>query len=175
MLSIRDLQAGYGKKAVVKITALNIDKGKTCLLRGPSGSGKTRLLYAMAGLGEIMAGQVTVAGTDIYRLDESARDDFRGSHIGIVFQTLHLVKSLSVVDNILLGAFAAGRAQDIEWGHELTARLGIDDIIHSPVTDISQGQAQRVAIARALINKPQLLIADEPTSSLDEKGAMQWW
>jgi putative ABC transport system ATP-binding protein len=173
MLTINNLKAGYGDKTVVDLKSFTIEKGKKCLIRGTSGSGKTTLLYAIAGLGDIHGGTVSVAGTDVYKLSEGERDRFRGEKLGIVFQTLHLVKSLTVLENILLGSFVNKREQNVAWAKELLARLGIAELADRPASEISQGQAQRVAIARALLNKPALLLADEPTSSLDTKSALQ--
>jgi ABC-type lipoprotein export system ATPase subunit len=173
MLTISNLKTGYDGKAVVDLKAFNVEKGKRCLIRGTSGSGKTTLLYAIAGLGDIQGGTVSVAGADVYKLSEGERDRFRGEKMGIVFQTLHLVKSLTVLENILLGSFVNKREQNVSWAKELLSRLGIAELAERPASEISQGQAQRVAIARALLNKPALLLADEPTSSLDSKSALQ--
>lgn len=173
MLTINNLKAGYGDKTVVDLKVLDVEKGKKCLIRGESGSGKTTLLYAIAGIGHVQGGTISIAGTDVYKLSEGARDRFRGEKIGIVFQTLHLVKSLTVLENILLGSFVNKREQNAAYAKELLARLGIVELADRPASDISQGQAQRVAIARALLNKPPLLLADEPTSSLDSKSALQ--
>jgi putative ABC transport system ATP-binding protein len=173
MLTINNLKAGYGDKTVVDLKAFNVDKGKKCLIRGGSGSGKTTLLYAIAGLGDIQGGTVSVGGTDVYTLSEGERDRFRGQNLGIVFQTLHLVKSLTVLENILLGSFVNKREQNVPYANELLSRLGITELADRPASEVSQGQAQRVAIARALLYKPALLLADEPTSSLDSKSALQ--
>lgn len=171
MLVVKNLVAGYDGKAVLSLPALDLRRGEQCLVRGESGSGKTTLLCALAGLGGVISGTVTVDGNDIYSLREDERDQFRGQKMGIIFQTLHLVKSLSVIDNILLGAFASKSVQNLDWANELLQKLGIYDLRHKPSTGISQGQAQRVAIARALINKPDILLADEPTSALDRASA----
>ena len=168
MLTINNLKAGYGDKTIVDLKAFNVEKGKKCLIRGMSGSGKTTLLYAIAGLGGIQSGTISIAGMDIDKLSEVERDRFRGEKMGIVFQTLHLVKSLTVLENILLGSFVNKQEQNVVWATELLARLGIRQ-----ASEISQGQSQRVAIARALLKKPALLLADEPTSSLDSKSALQ--
>ena len=173
MLTIQDLQTGYDGKVVVDLPRFDIAKGETCLIAGPSGCGKTTLLYALAGIGQIQRGFVRVEGTDLYALSPDARDRFRGDKIGIVFQTLHLVKSLSVFDNVLLGAFLNGAEADTAWADHLLNRLGISHLKHRAAADISQGQAQRVAIARALLRKPSLLLADEPTSSLDDASTAQ--
>jgi ABC-type lipoprotein export system ATPase subunit len=173
MLKINNLTAGYNDKVIINVKTFNVYKGKKCLIRGPSGSGKTTLLYAIAGLSEIQSGTISIADTDIYKLSTTERDRFRGEKLGIVFQTLHLVKSLTVFENILLGAFVNNQKQNVIWAHELLTRLGLVDIAHRSAYQISHGQAQRVAIARALLNKPTLLLADEPTSSLDKKSALQ--
>lgn len=173
MLSVTNLKTGYDGKTVVDLADLTVSKGAKCLIRGNSGCGKTTLLYALAGLGDIQQGRVVINQTDIYALAESARDHFRGKNIGIVFQTLHLVKSLTVIENILLGAFVSNAEQNTAWAEVLLDKLGIADLRNRSAAEISQGQAQRVAIARALLNKPALLLADEPTSSLDHTAAMQ--
>lgn len=173
MLAISNLKAGYGNKTIVDLKDFKVEEGRKCLIRGASGSGKTTLLYAIAGLGDIQGGTISVAGTDVYQLSEGARDRFRGEKLGMVFQTLHLVKSLSVLENIFLGSFLNKHLQDVIYARELLVRLGIADLADRPASEISQGQAQRVAIARALLGKPALLLADEPTSSLDHKAAMQ--
>lgn len=173
MLTINNLKAGYGDKTIVDLKAFNVEKGKKCLIRGMSGSGKTTLLYAIAGLGGIQSGTISIAGMDIDKLSEVERDRFRGEKMGIVFQTLHLVKSLTVLENILLGSFVNKQEQNVVWATELLARLGIADLANRQASEISQGQSQRVAIARALLKKPALLLADEPTSSLDSKSALQ--
>ena len=173
MLNVNGLKAGYGGKTVVSLASFNVAKGKSCLIRGRSGSGKTTLLYAIAGLGDIQQGSVTINGTDPYRLSGAARDSFRGATFGIVFQTLHLVKSLTVLENIFLGAFVNHGEQNSTRAMDLLTRLGIGDLKNKQASAISQGQAQRVAIARALLNKPALVLADEPTSSLDSEAAAQ--
>ena len=173
MITLTNLQAGYGSKTILNLAHYHIAPGAKCLITGPSGSGKTTLLYALAGLSDIQAGQAVINTTDLYALSAAERDHFRGANIGIVFQTLHLIKSLSVLDNVLLGAFLGHKPQDLLWAKMLLKKLDIAHLANSLVTNISQGQAQRVAIARALMNKPKLLLADEPTSSLDDVSANQ--
>jgi putative ABC transport system ATP-binding protein len=173
MITLQNLKLGYDGKTVVDIPHLTIPKGQKYLITGASGSGKTTLLFALAGLSQQLQGSVMINGMDIYKLNEAERDHFRGRHIGIVFQTLYLVKSLSILDNLLLAPFVNNTPQDKAWALHLLAKMGIDNLKDRAVTDISQGQAQRVAIARALLNKPALLLADEPTSSLDDAAAMQ--
>jgi putative ABC transport system ATP-binding protein len=126
------------------------------------------LLYAIAGLMDVMQGSIQVAGTDITKLSESERDRFRGKRIGMIFQTLHLVKSLSVMDNLMLASYVAGVPQYKEHAHGLLKQLGIYEKRDALPSQLSQGQAQRVAIVRAVLHHPELLLADEPTSSLDD-------
>ena len=173
MLAVKNLKTGYNGTTVVSLASLEVNPGGHCLIRGASGSGKTTLLYALAGLGEIQGGTVSIDGADIYGFAESARDRLRGEKIGIIFQELNLVKSLTVLDNVLLGPFVNGRVQNMTRASELLARLGIAGFADRPAAILSRGQAQRVAIARALLNNPKLLLADEPTSSLDDAAAEQ--
>jgi len=170
MLDIKKISLGYKGHTVLKFTGLQLVGGGQCLITGPSGSGKTTLLYAMAGLIDVIDGEIRVAGTDITKLSESQRDHFRGQRIGMIFQTLHLVKSLSVIDNLMLASYVAGVKQDRAHAHDILRQLGIYEKRDALPSQLSQGQAQRVAIARAVLHKPELLLADEPTSSLDDQS-----
>lgn len=168
MLNISQISLGYNGKAVLRFGGLELPKGGQCLIAGPSGSGKTTLLYAIAGLVRVMAGTITIGGTDITTLSEAALDHFRGRKIGMIFQTLHLMRSLSVLDNLLLASYVSGQPQERERARELLAELGIAEKADALPEALSQGQAQRVAIARAVLHRPALILADEPTSSLDD-------
>ncbi len=117
-----------------------------------------------------MTGTITVNGVEMSSMPESRRDQFRGTHIGMVFQTLHLVKSLSVMDNLLLPSAMTGLVPQRERAFSLLEQMQLADKKDSLPYQLSHGQAQRVAIARAVIHKPALLLADEPTSSLDDKS-----
>ena len=170
MLNLKELTLGYNGKAVLEIGTLQIAPRGQCLISGASGSGKTTLIYSIAGLLPVISGNIEINNTDITALSESERDKFRGDHIGIIFQNLHLVRSLSVIDNLLLSSYSTGRKQDRERALHMLHRLGIEDKKDSLPQSLSQGQAQRVAIARAVLHKPSLILADEPTSSLDDKS-----
>jgi len=170
MLDLQDAVLGYGKKAVLHMGTLRIGPGGQCLISGASGSGKTTLLYSVAGLIPVLSGSIIIDGIDMATISESERDYFRGRHIGIIFQTLHLVRSLTVLDNLLLASYATGQKQNRERALHMLYRLGIEDKKDELPENLSQGQAQRVAIARAVLNRPSLILADEPTSSLDDKS-----
>lgn len=141
------------------------------LVSGPSGSGKTSFLQMLAGLRRPAAGRVLVAGQYINELPEVRRDVFRGRTIGFVFQTLHLVRALSVLDNLRLAAFLVGNRVADRRLLELLERVGLADRADAYTYELSQGEAQRIAIARALVNSPRLVLADEPTSALDDERA----
>lgn len=141
------------------------------LVTGPSGSGKTSFLYLLAGLLRPASGRVVVAGRDLAELSEAGRDRFRGRTTGIVFQTLHLVRALNVLDNLRLAAFLAGNRVSEARLRELLDRVGLADRASARTFELSQGEAQRVGIARALVNSPRLVLADEPTSALDDERA----
>jgi len=170
MLSISDVTLGYEGKPVLRLRGLELPDGGQCLIIGASGSGKTTLLYAIAGLIPVMAGTLAIGGIDIAKFSEAQRDHFRGRHIGMIFQTLHLVKSLSVLDNLLLAAYVADVPQQRQRAEEVLKKLGIHDKKDDLPERLSQGQAQRVAIARAVLHCPALILADEPTSSLDDSA-----
>lgn len=150
---------------------LSIRKGDGLLLLGPSGSGKTTLLSVLAGLLRPTEGKVLVDGKDIYALPSRSRDHLRGQHFGFVFQTLHLLPSLTLRQNIALAAnMAETKAEDGRLDHLLNT-LGLADKAHRKPDALSQGEQQRAAIARAVLLRPQIIMADEPTSALDDANA----
>ncbi len=140
-------------------------------LVGPSGCGKTTLIHLIAGLLRPAQGTVTVAETDLTPLGQAALDHFRGRNIGVVLQQLELLANLSVLDNLLLAQYLAGTPQDVAHCRSVLGDLGLADLAGVKPGRLSQGQRQRAAIARAVVNKPRLLIADEPTASLDDANA----
>jgi putative ABC transport system ATP-binding protein len=168
MLEVSDLVAGYGGKRVVRLPALSVDRGACRLLLGPSGSGKSTVLLALAGLATTMSGAVTINGVALSSLKPADRDRSRGRMIGFIFQDLHLIPGLSALDNVMLSPFAAGVTQDRARGLSLLATLGLADKAEQRAEKLSRGEAQRVAIARAMLLKPSLILADEPTASLDD-------
>jgi len=171
MLDIDGLASGYGARPVARLGHLTLAPGEAALLTGPSGSGKTTLLLAIAGLARRHAGRATVGGIDLHDLPPARRDRFRGRSIGFVFQDLHLVTGLSALDNVLLAPYAAGAPQDRARALALLGELGLGDLARAAAARLSRGQAQRVAIARAVLQKPKLILADEPTASLDDEAA----
>lgn len=168
MLRIEKFVAGYRSGAVASLPQLDVANGEAALILGPSGSGKTTLLLAIAGLARKFGGAVSVDGQDPFALKPAERDRFRGGSIGFVFQDLHLVTGLSTFDNVLLAPFAAHQKQDRERARALLDELGLASVAHKPAERISRGQAQRAAIARAMLLRPKVLLADEPTASLDD-------
>ncbi|HMA49441.1 MAG TPA: ATP-binding cassette domain-containing protein [Magnetospirillaceae bacterium] len=170
MLAIDGLVAGHGGSPLARLPRLTLAGGQAGLLLGPSGSGKTTLLLAIAGLADIVEGSVRIDGQDISALKTSARDRFRGSTIGLVFQDLHLVSGLSTLDNVLLAPFAIGAAQHRARALDLLDGLGLADRVHSKAETLSRGEAQRAAIARAMLLRPKVILADEPTASLDDES-----
>jgi len=145
--------------------------GHPLLITGASGCGKTTLLHIVGGLLPVQAGHVRIQGLDIATLPASQLDRFRARQIGIIFQRAHFVSSLTVIENLLLAAAGAGRKHDRKEAETILERLGIADLAGKKPAAISAGQQQRVSVARALLNRPALLLADEPTASLDDVHA----
>ncbi len=170
MLEIDMLKAGYDGRSIVEIEKLSLADGEHCLILGASGSGKTTLLFALAGLLKPLAGTVKVAGQDMTMLEGAVLDAFRGENMGIIYQTLHMVGALSVLENLLLVQYAAGGKQDPIRAEDLLKRLGLFDYRHQKPSEMSQGQQQRIAIARAAMNTPHIILGDEPTSALDDEA-----
>jgi len=150
---------------------LTITPHDRILLLGESGSGKTTLLSSLAGFLKPTSGQVFVDNKDIYELSTKSRDALRGKTFGFVFQTLHLIPSLTLSQNIMLAADMSGMPCSIDRLNHLLSSLGLHDKAHHKPSSLSQGEQQRAALARAVFNSPTVIIADEPTSSLDDKNA----
>jgi len=173
LFELRDVRHEYAGKEVLRVDAWIAQQGEQWLMLGPSGSGKTTLLHILAGILKPTAGTVVVSGQDFATLQSSQRDRFRGMNVGIVLQQLHLMDSLSVMDNLLLAQMLAAIPQDRARVSEVLAGLDLADKAGARPYELSFGQAQRVAIARAIVNRPKLLLADEPTSNLDDARCLQ--
>jgi putative ABC transport system ATP-binding protein len=154
---------------------LAVATGEAVAVMGPSGSGKSTLLNLIAGLDRPTGGEVEVAGTVLNRLSETALARFRRAHIGIVFQFFHLLEDLTARDNVLLPAQLAGTPRRTARARvdELLDALGITNLANAYPARLSGGERQRVAVARALVNRPPLLLADEPTGAVDAKTGAQ--
>lgn len=168
MFALNQIVHAYSGKTVLKLDAWTAAQGEHWLLLGLSGSGKTTLLHILAGLLMPTSGEVIVANQNLRELSGSQQDKFRARNIGVMFQKHHLLDSLSVFDNLRLAQYLAGVPQNRKRIHCLLSELRLSKQQHAYPHNLSQGQSQRVALARAVINQPQVILADEPTSSLDD-------
>jgi putative ABC transport system ATP-binding protein len=174
-ISLKNVRFAYVENhPVLDIESLEVAPGRRLFLHGPSGSGKTTLLSLISGILLPQEGQIRILGHDLKRLSPSARDILRGSDIGYIFQNFNLIPYLTVQENIALPCTLHAKRRSrmgtlslSEEVHRIATRLDIHTNLDAPVTRLSTGQQQRVAIARAIIGSPPLVIADEPTSSLD--------
>jgi ABC-type lipoprotein export system ATPase subunit len=173
MFEIRNLKHAYSGTEVLSVPAWRAEQGAHWLILGPSGSGKTTLLHILAGILRPSSGSASVAGQELQALRPAALDRFRGRNIGLVLQRLHLISSLTVMGNLLLAQYLAGLPQDRARAEEALAALDLRDKGEAQPHELSFGQAQRVAVARAMVNRPSLLLADEPTSNLDDARCLQ--
>ena len=172
MLLLKDIQKAFiepdgTRLPILRIEEFRVARGEQMLLVGRSGSGKTTLLHVIAGISRADQGVVEIAGRDITQLTEAGRDRFRAEKIGYVFQTFNLLPAFSALENVLLGMTFTRSATNVERARELLNRVGLGQrLTHRPAA-LSVGEQQRVAVARALANKPQILLADEPTANVD--------
>ena len=163
------LTSRAGPVEILKGVHLSIAKGQSLAVVGPSGSGKTSLLMVIAGLEKATRGSVRVAGHDFTHLGQDALARVRGGSIGIVFQSFHLVATMTALENVALPLQFAGRADAFEAAAALLAEVGLAHRADHFPAQLSGGEQQRVAIARALSPRPQIVLADEPTGNLDAK------
>nr|WP_294874496.1 ATP-binding cassette domain-containing protein [uncultured Pedobacter sp.] len=171
MIALNAVAHNYENGQRIGFKDWQVDDGSQWLLLGASGSGKTTLLHILTGILKPLQGSVVINGTSIYDLSSKHLDQFRGRNVGIIFQRPHLIKSLTIKENLVMAQSFANLPTDLNRVQEVLASLGIADKKDAYPSELSQGQLQRVSIARAVINRPTLLIADEPTSSLDDKNA----
>ena len=167
------LGSGAARVHILKDISLRVGAGEAIGLIGPSGSGKSTLLMVMAGLERPDSGDVVVNGTPFNALDEDALARFRGRQVGIVFQSFHLIPTMTALENVAVPLELAGNPHAARRAAEELASVGLGDRLHHYPTHLSGGEQQRVAIARALAPSPAILVADEPTGNLDEATGAQ--
>lgn len=172
MLAWLGLQHRYGRGAEIGYADFALREGQHLLLRGASGSGKSTLLALLSGLLRAQQGSLEVAGTQLAGMSPRALDAWRGATLGVVPQRLHLSEALTVAENLALPALAAGQPHDPARAEALMAALDIAELAGRRPHQLSVGQAQRVALARALMRRPRLLLADEPSASLDDEHTL---
>lgn len=171
MIESRSLAFTYPQGQTLHFPDVRVAQGAVLLLSGPSGSGKSTWLSLVAALVRPGAGTLEVAGQNLAELSQSASDAWRARHVGFLPQKLHLSPALSVQQNLALAFWAAGLAPDTQRIHTVLRSLGVDELAQRKPSQLSGGQAQRVALARAVLLQPRVLLADEPTASLDDEAA----
>ena len=168
-IDIVNLVKKYGRKEVLNGINMSVNREDIVIIEGPSGIGKTTLLNLIAGIDIPTSGKVIIDGTNIFELSENKRAKFRLEKIGIVFQQMNLIEDLNVMENIALPLKLAGK----KWKKrvdELLKYMKIEDLKYEMPTSLSGGEMQRAAIARAIANEPDIILADEPTSNLDDEN-----
>ncbi len=172
MINIKGITKSFGSLQVLKGIDLHIDKGEIVSIVGPSGAGKTTLLQIIGTLDKPDKGSVMIDNTDVSQLSEKRLADFRNQHIGFVFQFHQLLPEFTALENIMIPAFIAGKSRHEarERAEELLAFMDLADRAGHKPNELSGGEKQRIAVARALVNNPAVILADEPSGSLDSKN-----
>lgn len=172
MIDIKGITKSFGSLQVLKGIDLHIDKGEIVSIVGPSGAGKTTLLQIIGTLDKPDKGSVMIDNTDVSQLSEKRLADFRNQHIGFVFQFHQLLPEFTALENIMIPAFIAGKSRHEarERAEELLAFMDLADRASHKPNELSGGEKQRIAVARALVNNPTVILADEPSGSLDSKN-----
>ena len=172
MIDIKNITKSFGHLQVLKGIDLHINKGEVVSIVGPSGAGKTTLLQIIGTLDKPDAGTICIDGIDVSSLSTRKLSDFRNQHIGFVFQFHQLLPEFTALENIMIPAYIAGKSNSEakQRALELLAFMGLSDRAHHKPAELSGGEKQRVAVARALVNKPAVILADEPSGSLDSKN-----
>ncbi len=179
LLQLKNISKGYGEagthsfRPVLKELNLELEKGQKVAIIGPSGSGKTTLLNLVGALDTPDSGEVLFNGTNITGYTSTQLAAFRNKNLGFVFQSHHLMPQLSLWENVLLPLLPQGKVtkEQKDWAEYLINKVGISDQRNQKPSEMSGGECQRTAVVRALINKPELILADEPTGALDEANA----
>jgi putative ABC transport system ATP-binding protein len=175
MLEFKDVTKWFdgaqGKVTALSEISFSVQPGELLAVRGPSGCGKTTLLLVAGGLLSPDSGQIGLDGQDPYELGPEMRNKLRARMIGFVFQQFHLIPYLTVRQNIQVASLAAGANEAAERTQELISHFGLDDRAGHVPAQLSTGERQRTALARALLNRPKVILADEPTGNLDEDNA----
>ncbi len=171
IISAENITFSYNKEQSFILPNLYCSEGSTILITGDSGKGKTTYLHILAGLLKPTTGKILIDGTDIVTLSEGKNDKFRGQNIGLVFQKSYFISALTVLENLEMASWLANGNKNTTRAKKLLEQLDIEKQAHKLPSQLSIGQQQRVSIARALMNEPKVLLADEPTSSLDDKNA----
>jgi ABC-type antimicrobial peptide transport system, ATPase component len=172
MIELENITRSFGSLQVLKGISLNIDRGEVVSITGPSGAGKTTLLQIMGSLDKPDGGKVLYDGQDITRMSEKEISAFRNRHIGFVFQFHQLLPEFTALENITIPMLIAGQGmrQANARAKELLQMLGLADRADHKPSELSGGEKQRIAVARALANQPDVILADEPSGSLDTKN-----
>lgn len=172
MIDIKNITKSFGSLQVLKGIDLHINKGEIVSIVGPSGAGKTTLLQIIGTLDKPDSGSIVIDSIDVSNLSKAKLSDFRNRHLGFVFQFHQLLPEFTALENIMIPAFIAGTSQSEakERAMELLKFMGLEDRASHKPNELSGGEKQRVAVARALVNKPAVILADEPSGSLDSKN-----
>lgn len=170
LIRLSSIAYQYPQGESLQFANLEVVNGQHTLILGDSGSGKTTLLHILSGLLKPETGTVQIEGQSLYELPARKLDEFRGQRIGLIFQEAHLVKSLTVRENLQIAQGFAGAKVDHDRIDEVLALLNLAHKANSYPGKLSRGQMQRAAIARAVVNRPAILVADEPTASLDDRN-----
>ena len=172
MIDIKNITKSFGSLQVLKGIDLHIDRGEVVSIVGPSGAGKTTLLQIIGTLDRPDSGTVCVDGIDVTSLSQKKLSDFRNQHLGFVFQFHQLLPEFTAIENIMIPAYIAGMSQKQakQRAKELLDFMGLADRATHKPNELSGGEKQRVAVARALVNNPAVILADEPSGSLDTKN-----
>ncbi len=168
MIYSQELKFSYNQDKVFRFPDINCQNKETLLILGESGKGKTTLLHLLALLIKPESGKIVIDDQDLSQLSASDAAKIRSKLIGIIYQKAHFVSALNVLDNLLLANYLANETENIAKALYLAEQLGFEAHLHKKTNQLSQGEQQRVSIARALMNAPKVILADEPTSSLDD-------
>lgn len=180
VIEVKDLCKTYivdkRQNNVLRNVSFSIPEGEMTAVMGPSGSGKTTLLYTVSGMDSITAGDARFCGRNIAKMSAKELSRLRLDDMGFIFQQMHMLKNLTILDNILLPAFQskknkASRREKISYARELMRKLGIAEIADNGINEVSGGQLQRACICRSMINHPEMIFADEPTGALNRAAS----